>query len=57
MWAQQPTQACGPNPRKCVTPVTRRKRVNQRRMDTSWWVENGRFYLRNGGFFANYVPN
>lgn len=29
---------------------------NQQRMDFAGGVENGRFYLRNGGFFANYVP-
>ncbi|KAJ8079057.1 hypothetical protein PM082_013344 [Marasmius tenuissimus] len=30
--------------------------TNAQRMDYAGGVENGRFYLRNGGFFADYVP-
>ncbi len=30
--------------------------TNQQRLDYAGGVEGGRFYLRNGGFFANYVP-
>lgn len=30
--------------------------TNQQRMDYAGGVENGKFYLRNGAFFANYVP-
>lgn len=30
--------------------------TNQQRMDFAGGVEGGKFYLRNGGFFANYVP-
>ncbi|KAH9479221.1 hypothetical protein JR316_0007808 [Psilocybe cubensis] len=29
---------------------------NAQRMDYAGGVENGRFYLRNGGFFSDYVP-
>jgi hypothetical protein len=30
--------------------------TNAQRMDYAGGLENGRFYLRNGGFFADYVP-
>jgi hypothetical protein len=30
--------------------------TNAQRMDYAGGLENGRFYLRNGGFFATYVP-
>lgn len=30
--------------------------ANKQRMDFAGGLENGKFYMRNGGFFANYVP-
>lgn len=30
--------------------------TNAQRMDYAGGIENGRFYLRNGGFFSDYVP-
>jgi hypothetical protein len=30
--------------------------VNGQRMDYAGGLRNGRFYLRNGGFFSNHVP-